>query len=402
MSVYAYEVMDKSRRYLSGKLEADNEYVAASRLRKMGYTVTELQEIRQSVLSLSFSFKRKVTLGDLSLFSRQLATMLAAGIPLTRCLFALGEQASNPTLGNAVKEAARNVESGLSFSESIRAYPEVFSEMYVDMVLAGEVGGSLEEVLVRLSEQFERDKLLRDSIRAATFYPIAVLGFAVVAMVAMLFFIVPVFVGFFPPSVQMPAATRFVLALSNSLRGYWYACLLAMVALIFGVRMLVNSEAGQVGWDKIKFRLPVFGNLILKTTLARFARTFSTLLAGGIPVLQALDAAGPAAGSRQLTDATRLAMMRIQEGQSISAPLRESKLFPPMVTLMISVGEETGELAELLRRVAEFFEQEVATMAKGLTTMIEPLLIIFVGGIVGGIVVSLYLPMFTVITQFSR
>lgn len=401
MPLYAYQVIDRRGALLGGKLEAENEAAAAERLRKIGYTPVEIGEVRASPFKQALAFKKKVGLGELGLFSRQLASMLNAGIPLTRCLYALGEQAVNPTLKKVIGEVGSNVEGGMSFSESLRAYPEVFSGIYVDLVKAGEVGGTLEEVLMRLSVQLESEKALKDSIRAAMFYPTVVLAFALFVMVAMLVFIVPVFMGFYPAGVDLPFLTRIIIGLSNSIRKYWYLYLFGAVALVVAMKFYVAGEAGKRAWDRLKFRIPVFGGLVQKTVIARFARTLSTLLAGGIPVLQALETAGPASGSSLVADAVELAGRRIQEGKNIAEPLKESGLFPPMVTLMVSVGEETGDLPALLNRISEFYETEVATLTKGLTSLIEPVMIIIVGGIVAVMVISLYLPIFTVITQIQ-
>jgi len=343
--------------------------------------------------------KKKVGSGELALFSRQMASMLSAGIPLTRCLTALGEQTANLTLRKALLEISANVEGGGSFSESLRSHPEVFSEMYCDLIKSGEVGGTLENVLLRLSQQLESEKILRDNIRTAMFYPAVVLIFAVLVLTVMLIFIVPVFLGFYPEGVQLPFLTRLIVLLSDSLRTFWYLYIMSGFVAFLAVKYYLASESGKKVWDIAKFKVPIFGVLVQKTIVARFSRTLATLLSGGIPVLQALETAGPATGSTLVAEAVKRAGEKIQEGQSIAEPLKESKIFPPTVTLMIAVGEETGDLPSLLTGIAEFYEQEVATMSKGLTSLIEPLMIIFVGGIVGVMVLALYLPIFTVITQ---
>ena len=398
MPLYSYQVVDRAGGVTNGKLEAENETAVLARLRKMGVTPLEVTEAKASSFS---AFKKKVGAGDLSLFSRQLAAMLAAGIPLTRCLFALGEQSANPTLAKAIIAIGRNVESGMGLSESMRTFPHVFSEMFIDLIRAGEVGGTLEEVLMRLSQQLDSEKSLKDSIKAAMFYPTIVLVFALLVMVAMLVFIVPVFIGFYPPGMKLPFITGLIVMVSNSVRALWYLYILGFGLAVFGMKTYLASKQGKRVWDGLKLRMPVFGSLSQKTVVARFARTLSTLLTGGIPVLQALETAGPAAGNMLVTEAVTRAGEKIQEGSSIALPLKESKLFPPMVILMISVGEETGDLPSLLTRLAEFYEMEVATMAKGLTSLIEPLMLIFVGAVVGVMVIALYLPMFGVITQIQ-
>jgi len=397
--MYAYQVLDQRGGLSSGKLEAENEFLAAARLKRLGFTPLELREAKVSGLQQALTLQKKVGLGELALFSRQIASMLNAGIPLTRCLTALGEQSANITLRKTLLAVSANVEGGGSFSESLRGHPEVFNEMYCDLIKAGEVGGTLENVLLRLSQQLESEKTLMDNIKAAMFYPAVVLIFAVLVLTVMLIFIVPVFLGFYPEGVQLPFLTSLIVLFSDSLRNFWYLYILLMMAVVFAAKYYLATESGKRAWDKMKFRVPIFGSLVQKTIVARFSRTLATLLSGGIPVLQALETAGPATGSILVAEAVKRAGEKIQEGQSIAEPLKESKLFPPTVILMIAVGEETGDLPSLLTGIAEFYEQEVATMSKGLTGLIEPLMIIFVGGIVGVMVLALYLPIFSVITQ---
>ncbi len=402
MPTYAYEVIDKTGSPMSGKVEAEHEISATGQLRKMGYTVLELSEIKANPFKNIFTAKRKVKTADLSVFSRQLAAMLTAGIPLIRCLDTLSKQSTNPTLADILAAVARNIEGGTSFSESLKDYQGVFNSMYVDMVKAGELSGNMEEMLTRLSEQLEREKALRDNIRSATMYPLAVLIFAVLVVLAMMFFIVPIFITFFPEGQALPLPTRIVMGISNSLRNFWYVHLIVIIAAFVGIKAYMATESGQRALDRAKFRLPVFGDLIRKSVVARFCRTLSTLMNGGIPVLQALDAAGPASGSLQVAEAVKVAGVRIQQGQSISVPIEESGFFPPMVTNMMAVGEETGGLSELLGRVAGFYEEEVESTTKALTSLIEPLMIIVIGLIIGVILISVYLPIFSVVTSMGN
>lgn len=400
MPLFSYEVVDAQGRSSTGKLEAESEAAVIARLRGMGYMVTSVKKIRGPVFSLgSLRAERKVSLGDLSLFSRQLAAMLNAGIPLTRCLFTLGEQTSVPALKKSLSEIAANVEAGMSFTEALGGHPKIFSKLFVGMVRAGEVGGTLEESLGHLSEQLQKDKTLRDNIRSATFYPAMVGIFSVIVMLVMMIFIVPIFVKMFPEGTALPAPTLVVLAVSDSLRTKWYlwVVILALSVLLF--RLAITNPRGELFWAKLKFKMPVFGPLIHKATIARFARTLSTLLNGGIPVLQALDAAGEATGNILIINAMNDAKEKIEEGRRLAQPLEESGLFPPMVIQMVAVGEESGSLVTLLQRIADFFEEEVSIMTKGLTAMIEPLLLVFVGLTVGGMVIALYLPIFTAVTQ---
>ncbi|HIE12578.1 MAG TPA: type II secretion system F family protein, partial [Desulfotomaculum sp.] len=236
------------------------------------------------------------------------------------------------------------------------------------------------------------------NIRSATFYPVLILSFATLVVLGMMFFIVPLFVNFFPAGLELPLATKIIVGLSESLRHFWYFWILGVAGIVFGIRYYVNSPSGRRAWDRLKFRVPAFGPVFHRATTARFLRTLATLLGGGIPVLQALEASGAAAGNSLVAEAAAAAAEKIQEGKSIAGPLEESGFFPPMVIQMVAIGEESGALPFLLTRVAEFYEEEVATMTKGLAAVIEPLMIIFVGCIVAVIILSLYLPIFLVVT----
>ncbi len=399
MGSYHYEAIKRTGETVTGTLEAENEPSVVERLRGMGLMAVEIKAVKPSPFSESFKLGGSVKQGDLSLFSRQLAAMINSGIPLTRALFTLSRQVTNHALGAALTEIARNVEGGTSFSEALKGYPKIFSSIYISMIEAGEAGGTLERTLTRLSLQLQKDKELRDNIRSATFYPTAVLGFAVIILFAMLFFLVPIFVGFFPADAVLPAPTRIIIGASDLLKRFWFVIIPLFIAAVLGLRAYAGSSEGKKRLDRLKFRMPVFGSLIQKTVVASFSRTFSTLISSGIPVVQALGVSGRASGNTLVIEATERAGVKIQEGSSVSAPLEESGVFPPMVTHMISVGEETGEMSDMLDKVAEFFEEEVATMTKGLTALIEPLMLVVIGVLVGGMLIALYLPIFTVITQ---
>lgn len=398
MGTFTYEAINKTGDTVTGTLEAEQENNVLERLRVMGLMVTEVKEAKKPLFS-GFSLGKKVKPGDLSLFSRQLSAMLSSGIPLTRALFTLSKQVSGATMKEALNEVARSVEGGASFSEALKAYPVIFSSLYISMISAGEVGGNMETTLSRLSNQLQKDKELRDAIKSASFYPIAVLIFAVTILFGMLFFLVPIFVGFFPADAVLPLPTRIIIAASDIMRRFWFIVIPGMAGLFFGARSYMKSPAGKRSFDKISFKIPIFGSLIQKTVVARFSRTFSTLIACGIPVVHALEASGEASGNTLVIDVVKSTGEKIHEGKNISSPLEQSGIFPPMVTHMVAVGEETGELPEMMDKVADFYEDEVATMTKGLTSLIEPLMLIVIGVLVGGMLVALYLPIFTVITQ---
>ncbi len=399
MASFQYEAINNSGEVVTGRLEAEEQSGVVNKLRGMGLMPMEIKEVKQSSLFGKLKMASKVKIGDLSMFSRQMAAMLNAGIPLTRALFTLSRQVSNQTLASALNEIARNVEGGISFSESLKGYPDIFSALYINMVSAGETGGNLEATLNRLAHQLQKDKELRDNIRSALMYPVGVMAFAVLILFAMLFFLVPIFVGFFPPDAVLPLPTRIIIGLSDILQAYWYIVIPVFVLIIMSFSSYAKSEKGKRRLDRIKFRLPIFGQLIQKSVIASFARTFSTMMATGLPVVQSLDASGKATGHTMVMDATKIAGEKIQEGSSVASPLEESGIFPPMVTHMVAVGEETGDIPDMMEKVAEFFEEEVATMTKGLTALIEPLMLVVIGILVGGMLIALYLPIFTVITQ---
>jgi len=399
MPVYNYESFNKQGETVKGLINADSIPDCLSRLRDMGLTVLEVKEQKQSHFSAFFSSEKKVTLGELSIFSKQLAAMISAGIPITRSLFTLSRQTTNPTFKSVLEEIAKNVESGMSITDAFSAYPKVFPEIYIAMIHSGEMGGVLETTLKRLASQLQKEKQLRDNIKSATFYPRLLLGVAFLLTIVMIVFLVPVFRSFIPESANIPGVTQVVFNLSDSIRNAWYFWIGGAVVLVAAMMSFIKSKSGKQVWDRLKFKMPIFGDLIQKSVIARFARTLSTLLEGGIPVIQAMHSAGPTAGNILVAEAVKNATVSIEEGRSIATPLEVSGVFPPMVTQMIAVGEETGALPSLLDTIAEFYEEEVTTITKGLSSLIEPIMLITVGLVIGGMLISLYLPIFSSITS---
>ncbi|MDO9573605.1 MAG: type II secretion system F family protein [Candidatus Contubernalis sp.] len=400
MVQFTYEAINNTGDTITGSMEAEEETAVVERLQKMGCMVLDIKESGSSLSLLKFfKFRKKVNIGELSLFSRQMAAMLEAGIPITRTLYTLSRQVTNTELRIAVEDAARNVEGGMNLTEALRAYPKIFNSMYMGIVRSGETGGDLEKSFERLSEQLQKEKALSDSIRSATIYPAMVTVFALLILLGMLLFLVPVFIGFFPPNVPLPLPTLIIVGLSNSLRFFWYIWVIFCLGLFFGTRYYLRSPSGEKVWDRIRFKIPVFGSLLKLAVIARFSRILSTLLEGGIPVIQALENAGDASGSMIVVQAVQVAGDRIQEGMSIAKPLDESGIFPPMVIHMVSVGEETGSLPALLERIAVFYEDEVSSMSRRLTALLEPVMLVVVGMVVGVILLALYLPIFNVVTQ---
>lgn len=401
MPIYNYECMNKQGELITGEISAETTAIAAERLRASGYAVLELVEYKEKKKSSFLSNEKKVKLSDITLFSRQLAAMLSAGIPVTRALFTLSRQAENPTLRNALETISKNVEGGMGLANAFSAFPDIFSKLYVSMLKAGEIGGNLENTLLRLSDQLQKEKQVKDNIKSATSYPKMIGIFTVVIFVAMLVFMVPTFQGFIPESAEIPGMTQFIFNVSESVRTRWYIWIGVIGVITASIVLFFKSKTGHDLWENVKLKLPILGPIMLKSVIARFTRTLSTLLEGGIPVVQALESAGPTSGSDVLAETVKLATKRIEEGKTIASTLEESEVFPPMVTHMIAVGEESGTLPSLLDKLAEFYEEEVDVTTKSLQSLIQPVLLIFIGVLVGGMLVALYLPMFTSVAAGS-
>jgi len=399
MTYYAYECLDKKGQLISGQVSAENLSQAIDKLKKMGLSVVDLKEEKPKKKSSFLSGEKKPTISDLALFSRQMAAMLSAGIPVTRALHTLSQQAENKMLKEALETIHSNVEGGMNLTEAFSLYPHIFNDLYVSMISAGETGGMLETSLLRLSEQLQKEKVLRDEIKSAISYPRTISIFAILMFTAMLIFMVPVFRKFIPGNTDVPGLTQFIFNLSESLRTRYYIWIAAVSGIVSGIIIFAKSKTGHELWENNKFKMPVFGTLLLKTVIARFTRTLSTLLQGGIPVVQALESAGPTSGSELVSETVKNAVHGIEEGRSIASTLEQSGIFPPMVTQMVAVGEESGTLPDLLDKIAEFYEQEVQTTTRGLQALIQPIAIILIGLLVGGMLIALYLPIFTTVTS---
>ena len=361
--------------------------------------IIQLEKKKTPRLSSLFSKSKKITISDKFIFSRQLAAMLNAGIPITRALYTLSKQTPNSTFRKVLEDITSNIESGMSVTAAFGAHPAVFNDLYIGMIKAAEVGGNLGETLSRLASQMQKEKTLKDNIRSATIYPISVVLFSAVILLTMLVFLVPIFEGFFQVNTEMPSLTKAIILLSHSIRGYWYIWLLGLLIIAGTISIYFKTDKGSIVLEKIWFKIPAFGSLYHKTIIARFARTFSTLFASGIPVIQALETSGKSTGSKILDQVMLESIIEIEEGRKIGETFDQREIFPPIVSHMISIGEETGSLPSLLDKIAEFYEDDVATISKTITSMIEPILLIIVGIVVGIMLISLYLPIFTIIAQ---
>jgi len=403
MPLFGYEAVDGTGRTLRGTLEADSEQLLISRLHEQGLHVVKVepQKVRGALFS-GLRKPKKPKLQAMVVFSRQFATMIDAGIPILRCLDILHSQTKDPALKNALDTVRKDVKAGTSLNEALEKHPLVFSTLYVNMVRAAEVGGILDQILDRLATFLEKDLEVRQKVKSAMMYPVMVLIFSFLVLVAIFMFVLPKFKEIFDQmNVEMPATTQFLFAASDFLVSYWWALAGALVGGLVALRRYVRTPKGRYQYDYLKLKVPLIGELVLKLAVARFARTFGTLVASGVPLMRTLEIVGETSGNAVLATAIEGTRASIREGQPLSAPFAATGLFPPMVIHMMDIGEESGRLSEMMVRIADFYEQEVDAAIKGLTSMIEPLLIVFLGGIVGFIAISIMMPMFKLVSAIQ-
>jgi type IV pilus assembly protein PilC len=398
VTTYTYRVRNRQGEIFQDQMDGADTTAIVAELRQQGLLVIDVKEQGVAGRDILAPFK-KVKLGDLVVFSRQLATLINAGLPIVRSLYILSEQTGNKQLKEVIIQVRKDVEAGHSLSEALAEHPEVFSRLYVEMVRAGEIGGMLDGVLLRIADQLENDQELRRKVKSAMIYPMVVLVFAILAASFMLIFIVPVFATMFEDlGGTLPLPTRIAMGISDILTSFYGVLVYAaMGAAVFGFLRWKNTENGRRVWGRISLRIPAkIGDVVQKVALARFARTLGTLSAAGVPILQAIEITANSAGNWVVENALLKSRDAIREGLPIYKPLEDEPVFPPMVTRMIAVGEETGDIDGMLGKIADFYESEVDASVKALTSIIEPLMIVVVGGIVGGIIIAMYLPMFKI------
>jgi type IV pilus assembly protein PilC len=398
LATFTYKARDRQGKILQDKTEAADAQSVALALRRQGLMIIDIKEQNVGQKDILEPFKR-IKLSDIVVFTRQFATMINAGLPIVRSLYILSEQTENKKLREVIVAVRKDVEQGSSLSEALSRHPEVFSRLYVEMVRAGEVGGILDGVLLRVATQLEQDQELRRKVKSAMTYPTVVLILAVLAASFMLIFIVPIFARMFEDlGGTLPLPTRIAMGLSDILTSVFGVLLyLGMGLGVFLFLRWKKTEKGRKVVDPLMLKLPArIGDILQKVALARFARTLGTLSAAGVPILQAIEVTATSSGNWVLENALLKSRDAIREGIPIYKPLEEEPVFPPMVTRMIAVGEETGDLDGMLAKIAEFYESEVEASVKALTSIIEPLMIVVVGGIVGGIIIAMYLPMFRI------
>jgi type IV pilus assembly protein PilC len=384
----------------AGEIEVGRQEEALELLRKKKILVTSMRP--KGGFQMPKFGGVSVSTKDLAIFTRQFATMISAGLPLVQCLDILAKQSSKPSFGRVIGEVTREVESGSTLADSLGRHKTVFDDLFRNMVAAGEAGGVLDEILMRLATYIEKADALKRKVQGAMVYPAVVLTVALGATAFMLIFIIPTFAKMFMDfGGELPLPTKIVLGLSQALQSYWWVILLAIIAGVTTFGRFYKTENGRRTVDAIMLKFPVLGDVLLKGAVARFTRTLGTLIASGVPILAGLEITARTAGNKIISEAIMTARASIREGETVAAPLKASNVFPPMVVQMISVGEQTGALDEMLTKIAVFYEAEVDSAVDAMTSIIEPIMIVVMGGIVGGMVVAMYLPMFKLISVVS-
>jgi type IV pilus assembly protein PilC len=399
-ATFEYAVRDRTGSIVTGKIEADSPAAVASKLKSMGYAPVKISEVKSGGLSMEIrlpSVGNKVKLKELAVFSRQFSTMINAGLSMLRALSILEEQQPNKAFASILTEVRLEVESGSALSVSMAKHPDIFPPLMVNMIKAGEVGGFLDKVLTQIADNYEAEVALRGKVKSAMTYPVVVLVMAIVMTIGMLLFIVPTFAGLFTQlGGTLPAPTQILVTLSNFLKVAIVPLLIITVILAVVWGRVKHTERVREFVDPLKLKMPVFGQLFRKIALARFCRNLGTMLSSGVPILQSLDIVADTSGNVVVAHAVHDVQESVRNGESLTEPLSKHDVFPPMVTQMLAVGEDTGALDNMLHKISDFYDQEVEATTEQLTALIEPLMIAVLGGIVGSMIVALYMPIFKI------
>jgi type IV pilus assembly protein PilC len=397
MATYVFKALDLTGSTAKGEVEAVSKQAVADQLKSRGLVVVDISD-KHSSKELNITLFERMKAADLTVMTRQLATMVASGMTLLRAMYVLEQQTESRQLREAIVAVRKDVEAGLLFSAALARHRKIFSPLYVAMVESGETGGRLDEALLRVADQLEKDDALRRQVKSAMVYPAVIFSFAGIVLVGMVVFIVPVFAAVFRDfGGRLPAITAFTVGLSNLFTHQWYLLIGAVFGTVFAFRRWKRSSWGRPQWDAFRLKFPFkIGPVVQKIALARWSRTLSSLIASGVPILQAIEITGRTAGNAVVEKAMADVTTSVKSGGTISAPLKEAPVFPAMVCQMVGVGEETGALDTMLSKIADFYEDEVEAAVKGLTSLLEPLMIILVGAIVGFIVISMYMPLFRI------
>ncbi len=394
MAKFQWEATTRTGEKKRGTMEAETNEAVENRLRADGLAVNRVKKESKQIQIVIGS---GVTPKDLQIFTRQLATMIDAGLPIVQCLDILASQTPNKIFANILGQVKNSVESGATFSEALKRHPKVFDELYVNLVAAGEVGGILDTILNRLALYIEKSVKLKAQIKSAMFYPIAILIVAIGVICVMMIKVIPTFKDMYKqmgPKAKLPQMTETVMSISNGFVANWYLILGGMIGLVVGLTLLRRTTRGRQAFDRVMLRLPVIGPTLRKIVVARFTRTLGTLLSSGVPILDALDICAQTAGNTIVQMGIMRARDKISEGHDMAGPLAESRVFPSMVVQMIGVGEQTGAMDQMLQKIADFYEEEVDAAVSAMTSLIEPIMMAFLGVVVGGLIVAMYLPIF--------
>ena len=402
MPVFTFVGRDATGHKVSGQRVAENKQMLEAQLRRERIALSGPLKEKGKEFALPTLGRQKVKVQELAIFFRQFSVMIDAGLPLVQCLEILAENQENQIFKAALTGVRTSVEGGATLAKALKSFPKVFDNLTVNMIDAGETGGILDTILQRLATYVEKNLKLRSAVKSALVYPTAVISMAVLIVGGLLKFVVPIFVKLFDGlGVELPVPTRIVIQLSDLVSTFWWFAIVGMIALVVGVKYLRKSPQGRMLWDRMLLNLPVLGILLRKIAVARFTRTLGTLITSGVPILEGLEITAHTAGNAVVESALLKVRKAIEEGRTVVDPLRESSVFPNMVTQMIGVGEATGAMDAMLQKIADFYEDEVDAATKNLLTLMEPVLIGFLGIVVGGIVISLYMPLFKMIGKLA-
>jgi len=396
MPAYKWEARTKNGQVKKGEMEADNEAAVNDFLRRQQMTPVKVKAKPKDIKLFGGGKGKKVTQKDIVIFVRQFATMIDAGLPLVQCLDILGSQQPNPTFKKVITQVKDDVEGGSTFADALKKHPKVFDTLFVNLVAAGEIGGILDTILNRLAEYIEKTEKLKSKVKSAMVYPVSIVIVAIVITAGLLLFVIPIFEKMFSDmGGTLPLPTQIVINMSNFLAAYWYAVFGGMFGAVYAFKKYYATKKGRATCDRLFLKLPVAGDLIRKNSVTKFCSTMGTMLSSGVPILDALDITSKTAGNVVIEEALIETRTAISEGKTIVEPLEKTKVFPSMVVQMIAVGEATGAMDAMLNKIAEFYNDEVDTAVDGLTALMEPAIMVVLGGLVGGLIIAMYLPIFS-------
>ncbi|MFQ5456221.1 MAG: type II secretion system F family protein [Nitrospirota bacterium] len=402
MSLYRYKARDKYGSLFTGTIETIGKDAVAAQLDSLGFIPVIIKEESPWAFEKVLSKFQSISLQDKIIFSRQLSTLINAGIPFISSLDALCEQTENKRLKEIIHQLRSDVEGGSSFSEALEKHPDIFNELYVNMVRAGEIGGVLDEILERLAKLAEHEMETRARIKTATRYPKIVVFALIAAFIALVTLVVPKFAAIYAGfDVQLPLPTRILIGINNIVRNYWHISIVVIALVVYGTKRYIKTEQGRLQWDRLKLKIPVFGTLFLKISLSRFTRLFGTLIRSGLPILETLEITSTSAGNVVISRIINNIRDSVREGKGLVEPMKVSKTFPPIVVQMIAIGEESGKMEEMLTKVSEYYDRDVEYAIKNLSTSIEPILLFCVGIMVLFLALAIFMPWWNLISVFK-